>query len=159
MELLFHRVYEVADLMAANVDAYSFEELDWDSQVVSACLAKFSKLSLLSHFCFSHLCIHDRRTWRKDPETVDIELAELAFERYAISHMSFNDFLRRNFPHAQMDEDTRQDALYPWMLDQDEAFYQLWERITDEVFHLLFGNRNFLLDFNLHLADLPPNFA
>ena len=32
MELLFHRIYEMADLMASIVDVYgAFEEMDWDS--------------------------------------------------------------------------------------------------------------------------------
>ena len=65
--------------------------------------------------------------------------------------MPFNDFLRRDFPHA--DDDVRQDALYPWMLEQEEAFTLLWARMADEVFHLLFGNRSFLLNFNLALTE------
>ena len=39
---LFHRVYEVANLMADPIDVCcSFEELDWDSSGVSGCLTKF----------------------------------------------------------------------------------------------------------------------
>jgi hypothetical protein len=69
MELLFHRVKEKADLMARLVDVYgAFNELDWDSPNVSGCLNKFSKLSLLAHFCFAHLRTHDLKTARKDPE-------------------------------------------------------------------------------------------
>ena len=77
MEIHFHRVYEVADLMADLVDVYgAFDELDWDSPDVSGCLTNFSKTSLLAHFCFAHLCIHDRKRCRKNPETVDVDSIE-----------------------------------------------------------------------------------
>jgi hypothetical protein len=42
MEVLFHRVYEMADLMVALVDVCgAFDELDWNSPDVSGCLNKF----------------------------------------------------------------------------------------------------------------------
>ena len=151
MELLFHRVYEVAEMMAEVVtgDYDPFGELDWDSPNINECLNKFSKTSLLAYFCFRHLTIYECRRFRKDPETVDLEAMQQAFERYAIPCMKFEEFLHREFPQGQ-DE---QDAFYPWMLDQEEAFERLWERMTDEVFHLLFYNRGFLLRFNLGLAE------
>jgi HNH endonuclease len=151
MELLFHRVYEVAELVAERVtsECDPFQELDWALPNISACLNNFSKTSLLGHYCFTHLALNERRRFRKDPETVDIETEAGAFLRYAIDCKPFKEFLRCNFPQGQ-DE---QDAFYPWMLDQEEAFERLWERMTDEVSHLLFGNRGFLLKFNLELAE------
>jgi hypothetical protein len=155
MELLFYRVYEMADLMADVIDiSGSFEELYWDSPNVGRCLIRFSKTSLLSHFCFTHIRLHQLRKCRKDPETVDFESVEQAFTRYAIPFTPFEVFIHRKFPEGQEDENVRQDALYPWMLEQEEeAFGLLWEKMTDEVFHLLFGNRSFLLNFNLQLAE------
>ncbi len=152
MELLFHRVYEMAEMTAAIVTAgdcdYSFGELDWDSPCVHRCLSAFSKTSLLGYFCFAHIAIHERRRFRKDPEFVDVETEHLAFQRYAIPHMRFEEF-RQTLPQVEDDED----AFYPWMLNQEEAFARLWERMTVEVEHLLFGNRGFLLEFNLELAE------
>jgi hypothetical protein len=132
MELLFHRVYEVAEIMAEVIisDYDPFGELDWDSADISACLQKFSKTSLLAYFCFSHLAIYERRMFRKDPETVKVESIQQAFQRHGIPYIPYEEFMRRNVPEGE-DE---QDALYPWMLDQEEAFEQLWERMTDEVF-------------------------
>jgi hypothetical protein len=151
MELLFHRVYEVADIVAEIVDGdyASFDELDWYCPATGACLERFSKTSLLRYFCFRHLAIYESRRFRKDPETVDIESIEEAFHRYGIRSMPFKEFLHCTDPHEQ-DE---QDACHSWMLNQEEAFGSLWERMTDEVFHLLFGNRGFLLRFNLSLAE------
>jgi hypothetical protein len=52
---------------------------------------------------------------------------------------------------VKLDEDD--DWFYKWFLSQEEQFEQLWEKLTDEVFHLLFANRTFLLTFNQALAD------
>lgn len=151
MELLFHRIYEVAELMAEAVggDWDPFAEIDWDSPNISACLSTFSKTSLLGHFCFAHLGVYERRRYRKDPETVKVENEQEAFRRYAIPFKPFEEFSRGGFLQGQNEEE----AFYAWMLDQEEAFERLWERMTDEVSHLLFGNRGFLLKFNLVLAE------
>lgn len=150
MELLFHRVYEMADLMTDLVDVdSSFDELAWDYPEVTGCLSKFSKTSLLGHFCFTHIRIFDLRECRKDPETIDVGSIHTAFQRYVIPYIPFEEFMR----HDSQQHEDEQDALYPWILDQEEAFTLLWERMTDEVFHLLFGNRSFLLSFNLRLAE------
>ncbi len=109
---------------------------------------RFRKQAYWGYFCFAHIAIHERRRFRKDPEFVDVETEHLAFQRYAIPHMRFEEF-RQTLPQVEDDED----AFYPWMLNQEEAFARLWERMTVEVEHLLFGNRGFLLEFNLELAE------
>src|ERR1700688_617119 len=103
MELLFHRVYEAAEMMTDIVigDYDPYDELDWDSPNIDKCLSKFSKISLLVYFCFRHLTIYERRRFRKDPETVNFESMQQAFQRYAIPCMPFEDFLSRDFPHGQ----------------------------------------------------------
>jgi HNH endonuclease len=155
MELLFHRVYEMADLMASAVNAaYGFDELDWESPDVSWCLTKFTKTSILGHFCFANIRLHDLRTARKDPEEFDVEDLEAALKNYGIPFLSFVDFIRRDFPEEEEDDYLDCNYLHDWMCAQEEgAFGLLWEKMTDEVFHLLFGNRGFLLNFNLALAQ------
>src|SRR5258708_7262121 len=99
MELLFHRVYEMSDLMAIMVNVSgSFEELDWESADVSGCLNRFTKTSILAHFCFTHIRMHDLKTARKDPEIFEVDDLEAALKSYAIPFTSFNDFIRRDFP-------------------------------------------------------------
>lgn len=155
MKLLFHRVYEMAELMAALVnDTGAFDELAWELPEVSTCLNKFSKTSLLAHFCFAHIRIHDLRTARKDPENFEGVDLEAALKNYEIPFVPFMDFIRSEFPEEQEDAYLDLNHLHDWMLAQEDgAFGQLWEKMTDEVFHLLFGNRGFLLDFNLQLAQ------
>src|SRR4051812_15135488 len=155
MELLFHRVYEMADLMASLVDdSFAFDELDWDRPGISRCLGKFTKTSILAHFCFAHIRLHDLRTARKDPETIDVNTLEAALESYAIPFISFDEFMRQQYPDEQEDAYADLEYLHSWMVAQEDiAFGQLWERMTDEVFYLLFGNRGFLLTFNINLAE------
>lgn len=155
MELLFHRVYEMADLVSStSTVSAAFEELDWDSPEVSRCLHTFSKASILRYFCFTHTRLHDLRTARKDPENLDVDDLEATLQQYAIPFVSFRQFMGHNHPDEQDDAYIELEYLHSWMIHQEEeAFSQLWERMTDEVFHLLFANRGFLLEFNVQLAE------
>jgi len=159
MELLFHRVYEMADLMASLVDgSFTFDELDWDRPEVSGCLCRFTKTSILAHFCFAHIRLRDLTTARKDPENFDVDTLEAAFDSYAIPFIPFSEFIRQEHPDEQEDAYLELEYLHAWMVAQeDNAFGRLWERMTDEVFHLLFGNRGFLLAFNVNLAGFRRN--
>ena len=63
-------------------------------------------------------------------------------------------FIGRDFREEEDDYLDLLDHLHDWMSAQEEgAFGLLWEKMTDEVFHLLFGNRGFLLNFSLALAQ------
>src|SRR3954469_18529686 len=81
----------------------SFEELPWDSPEVSRCLPRFSKASVLGHFCFTHIRLQDLRRAQKDPENFDIADLEAALERYTIPFVSFREFMRNNHPGEQED--------------------------------------------------------
>src|SRR5437868_8985810 len=138
MELLFHRVYEMADWMASLVNAcddsvgWAFEELDWDSPAVSGSLKKFTKTSILAHFCFVHIRLHDLRTARKEPENLEVDNLEAALKSYGIQFISFKDFMAREFSEQQEDAYIELDYLHEWMLSQEEgAFGRLWEKMTD----------------------------
>ena len=56
-------------------------------------------------------------------------------------------------PRPEREPSTRDDdPFYQWFLAEEDAFHSLWEKLTAEVFHLLFGNRAFLLKFNRAIA-------
>src|SRR5438270_897104 len=116
MEFLFHRVYEMADLVSSRVDvSFAFEELDWDCPDVSRCLHTFSKASVLGHFCFTHIRLHDLRTARKDPERFDIDDLEAALERYAIPFVAFREFMRQDHAAELDDAYIELNHLHAWM--------------------------------------------
>jgi hypothetical protein len=207
MELFFHRVYDMADLVATAIESDRgelglFDELDWNSPDVKGCLNRFSKTSLLAHCCFAIIKIYHLRAYRKDPEAFDedhVQLTEEALRRYAIPFVSFRDFMISRFPSKEVEgasspsisieahseaeltaaivaavesgrkigierrdfryalterpDPDSDDALYLWVLEhEDETFSHLWNKMADEVFHLLFGNRSILLTFNSALA-------
>lgn len=58
------------------------------------------------------------------------------FEEYALPNLDADDY----------------ETFHDWFESQYGSFEELWTRETDETFHLLFGNRTFLLRFNLSLA-------
>ena len=83
----------------------------------------------MAHFCFAHIRIHDLTTARKDPEDMTVEDLELAFKTYGIPFITFRDFVCREFPEQQEDAYIEDEALYPWMMAQeDDAFGLLWEK-------------------------------
>jgi hypothetical protein len=45
------------------------------------------------------------------------------------------------------------DPFYQWFLSQEASFEHLWEKLTDESFHILFANRSFLLKFNRAVSE------
>lgn len=154
MELEFHRVYKMADHIAEVVDddTYGFNEIDWECLEVSGCLTRFTKTSILGHFCFAMIRLHDLWLARKSPESLDVKDLEEGLQNYHIPFLTFADFIRQEFPEEQ-DCDSELDHMHDWMRAQEDNFSLLWEKMTDEVVHLLFGNRNFLLNFNLALAE------
>src|SRR5262245_45244632 len=109
MEFFFHRVYEMADLVATTIEneAGVFDELDWSSPDITRCLSRFSKTSLLGHFCFAIIRRYHVRAYRKDPEIFDechIQLTEEALARWRIPFTPFKEFLRRTFTQQEIDD-------------------------------------------------------
>jgi hypothetical protein len=107
MKLFFHRIYEMADLVATtieNVGAFEggfFDELDWTSPSVRECVNRFSKTSLLAHCCFIIIRQYHLRAYRKEPEVFDedhLQLTEEALQRYDIPFVPFREFTSRRFP-------------------------------------------------------------
>jgi hypothetical protein len=156
-------VYEEADLIASiiNDGVDYFEELEWTFPPIGKCLVKFCKTSLLAHFCFAVICVEEHRKYRKSADMMDAESVaktEEALTRYRIPYKPFESVICSRFPGRDLqnifDDDAVDDAIYSWVLEQEEhTFLPLWEKMADEVFHLLFGNRDFLLTFNVNLAE------
>lgn len=62
------------------------------------------------------------------------------FETYDVMNPSFD-------VYRDADEEP-----YKWFIENQEKFYELFDCMADEVFHILFANRNFLIRFNLLVA-------
>ena len=83
----------------------------------------------------------------EDSEEMRREVEE-TLKAYNISFVTYNEYVL-SFPNKSKDDYFFRD----WFDEHETQFEQLWEQMTDEVFHLLFANRAFLLNFNKSLAQ------
>lgn len=153
-QFIFHRTYEMASLVEACVsNSSSFIEMDWDNPDVLKCLSEFSKTSLLHHYIYAMISVEERRDLRKNNDIYEDSEDERArveetLRAYGINFLPYSKFLPALLVNEGEDFPFRQ-----WFYFHEDCFGLLWEKMTDEVFHLLFANRAFLLQFNLSLAD------
>ncbi len=144
----------MASLVEACVsDSSSFIEIGWENSDVLRCVAECSKTSVLHYYIYAMISVEKRRDYRKNDDFY--EDSEEARERveenlvaYGIDHLPYSEFLSIGARDAAEDS-----PFLHWFRSQEEAFELLWEKMTDEVFHLLFANRAFLLQFNQTLAE------
>lgn len=152
----FNHVYELASIVD-DLAGHSSNliEIPWDEKKVLEALALPSKTSVLHWFIFSSILVYFGRRFRKDNyfmEEPEIRSWEATIERYGISIQPFDEFY--SISAHDFDAKTRLgEIFYKWYDSKHDSFAELWEHLTDEVFYLLFGDRNFLLKFNLSLAD------
>lgn len=153
-QFVFHRIYEMASLVEACVsNSASFIEINWENPNVIKCVSKFSKTSVLHYYIFAMISVEERRDLRKNHDIYEDseearENIEADLQAYGIDYLTYSDFLSTNVGDVAEDFPFRQ-----WFLSQEDKFELLWEKLTAEVFQLLFANRSFLLQFNLSLAD------
>lgn len=150
---VFRDVYDYAALVEACVqNANSFVELglEEDSEL-ALCLYKPRKISLLHAYIFVMIRIEQSRQYRKNSdlyEDDDAERLERVFEEYGIPLVPFSSI---DGCSTKIERDN--DPFYRWFLINEAAFLNYWEKVTDEVFHIVFSNRRFLLQFGLSLAN------
>ncbi|MBC2705663.1 HNH endonuclease signature motif containing protein [Desulfobacula sp.] len=154
-EFRFFETYETASwLEHAVTSPDTFIELPWEDDDVRKSLCKYSKVSVLEQYIFSMLAVEKRISYRKniyDLMPDDIAEFKSIFSEYGIELRNENSF------NPFGDEYDEYDHFYLWFEYQEDSFVHLWEQITEEVFHLLFSNRGFLLDFNKSLSTYIEN--
>jgi len=94
--------------------------------------------------------IEQSRSYRKyigDYSDDYVSSLESAFEEYGLKLVPF-----QSFDHDDLEREF-EDPFVGWFTLQEDMFFQYWEKITDEVFHLLFANRGILLRFGKSLAE------
>ena len=167
----FYQTYHMASIVESSADyTSSFIEIGWEDSEVLECLARPSKLSLLHHYIFRSICVSKTTKYRDESDLIgieEIEDLEAAFEAYQIKITSFQKFCKINGLSFLSDQFELGERFIEWFDLEFDTFAYLWEQITDEVFHILFGNRNFLLRFNSSLAKylasgkvvIPPSYV
>jgi hypothetical protein len=147
---VFREVYEFVALVehCAQFED-SFVELGLeDTPDLALRLQKPHKLSLLHEYIFAMIRTERSREYRKDSDLYGVGAAECledVFEEYEIPLVPITSI--------KPSKSEGHDPFYHWFLVNEAAFLDYWEKVTDEVFHIVFSNRRFLLQFGLSLSD------
>lgn len=140
---------------ACATNSASFVEINWDSAVVHKCLSQYSKVTLLHFYIYAMISVEERNYLEQkddlyeDSEEMRAEL-EAPFTAYGIPYTPYDEFVAQG---QYANENVPDSRFIEWLDSQEEKFDLLWAKMAEEVFHLLFANRAFLLQFNLSLAE------
>ncbi len=141
-EFIFRDVYSLASLIDESVDqGEGFWNFNIDYFVNAS--TNFSKDTLLHQYIVTRTLNYYSRYFRKYVDAVSEEDPERwlsLFEAYNVMSPPFD---------LSDDEDGEP---HKWFTENKDKFYELFNRMADEVFHVLFANRNFLIKFNLLVA-------
>jgi hypothetical protein len=144
-EFKFQDIYSLASLIDQSVD-YEEDFWNFDIEYFLNASTNFSKDTLLHQYIVTRALNHYSRYFRKNVDSVEEEIDQWIplFEAYEVTSEPFN-FIDDEDPHE-------------WFMEKEEIFYTLFDRMADEVFYILFANRNFLVKFNLLVAKTVQQF-
>lgn len=151
----FYQVYKMSSIVEQLAEDSSFLlEMPWEESRILECLIKPSKASLLHWYIYTSIEVVLTKQYRKDNDSIeeeDTQGLEAAFKSYGIKVKPFDEFCAV----MKFDEDYDElgEQFYQWFDSEFEAFHNLWTHQTDEIFYILFGNRSFLLKFNISLSE------
>ena len=149
---IFRDVYEYVALIERCAQYEdTFIELGLkDNSELAFRLQKPHKLSLLHEYIFAMIRTEQSREYRKNSDSYDeehIERLKQVFEEYEVQLVSFP---LVNFSSSACEA---YGEFYEWFLINESAFLDYWEKVADEVFHIIFSNRRFLLQFGVSLSN------
>lgn len=137
----FKRIYELVDLVQGSAEA-GIELWNFDVDYFIKASTKFSKDTLLHLYIVVTAMNYYHRDFRKNGDLEDDETLEswyVKFEAYQIPIQKFGK--------------SKKKEVFDWFEENEQNFQLLYERMAEEVFYILFGNRQFLLSFNIVIKD------
>jgi hypothetical protein len=139
-EFQFADIYSLISLIDQSVNnEVNFWNFDEDYFIAAS--TGFSKDTLLHQYIVTCSFNHYHRYFRKNSDIIDegtLEYWRSLFSSYKLSVPSLN----------VGDEEACQ-----WINNNEDNFINLFNHMSDEVFHILFSNRNFLLKFNKLVSE------
>lgn len=127
----FSSTYEMADLIDQSV-GNEIEMWNYDEDFFINAATSFSKDTILHQYILTTAMNYHHRDFRKNGDEIDLDKWYLLFREYGI---------RIKKKSRKIDCDL-------WFENNEEAFLELFSLMAEEVFYLMFGNRNFLCKFN-----------
>lgn len=135
-EFKYNNIYELADLIESSMKAgVSFWNHDTGFFIQAA--TKFSKDTLLHLYIVTTAINYYHRDFRKNGDLIDEERIEKwysLFDSYAIKVSKYNN--------------NGKTEIIKWFERHIRKFEELFNKMSDEVFNILFANRQFLIEFN-----------
>jgi hypothetical protein len=154
-EFVFSRTYQMAGVVESSVNyPQTLKEIAWNEPSVQNALYIPNKVTILHHYIYSTLSLYNREDFQGNAEFYEedakqIEQLESELRAYGISFAPYAEY--QLLEGQDSDETSR---FYSWYESEEDSFDQLWDKASDEIFHWLYGNRSFLLKFNVALAAL-----
>ena len=140
-EYKFDSIYDLVSLIDGHVKGGS-QFWNYDEELFIQSATKFSKFTLLHLYTITTAFNYYRRDFRKNVDCID----EDGFQYWYDLFKTYNvDYCRCDFES--------EDGIYNWFEENEDSFLNLFQEMADEVFHILFSNRNFLLQFNKILYE------
>jgi 5-methylcytosine-specific restriction endonuclease McrA len=135
-EFHFDSIYELADIIDGSVKAEA-QFWNYDDEFFIRSAISFSKDTLLHLYIVTTAMNFYRRDFRKNGDCIDEEDLDKWYKLFEIYKIEF--------------KKSRQKAETPmikWFEKYEDIFFELFDKMADEVFYILFSNRKFLLNFN-----------
>lgn len=140
-EYKFDSIYDLVSLVDGHVKGGS-GFWNFDEDLFVQCASKFSKFTLLHLYTITTAYNYYRRDFRKNGDCVDEDSIQYWYDLFKTYDVKIEIF---NFENEE-------DIFY-WYERNKNNFMTLFKKMADEVFHILFSNRNFLFQFNKILQD------
>ena len=140
-EYKFDYIYDLVSIIDGHVKSGS-EFWNYNEELFTQCALKFSKFTLLHLYTITTALNYYRRDFRKNGCCYDEDSIQYWYELFKAYNVKYEIF---NFENEE--------DIFNWYERNQKTFINLFTKMADEVFHILFPNRNFLLQFNKILHD------
>ena len=130
---IFTFIHIIHESVGAGIEFWNF---DPDFFVNRA--TKFNKDTLLHHYIVCQLMNHYSRQYRKNGDCYDEDEIEFwleLFDEYKVDYIE-DDSINENF------------TFYSWFENNRYCFEELFAKLAQEMFYILFMDKLFLVDFN-----------
>lgn len=144
VEYNFQQVYKFVSIINDAVeDGFDFWNFNADDFVRSA--LKFNKTSLLHIYVSSALYCYYLREFRKNGGLIELEDIDDWIEQMKRYDIELTD---EGF------DDKSDDAAWNWFQKNEESFILFFDFVSDEVVHILFNDKPFLVKFNRLIREV-----
>ncbi len=140
-EFKFTDIYELVSIIDRSV-RYGESFWNYNEGIFIESSTKFTKDTLLHLYIVTRAMNYHSRNFRKNGDCMDEE-----------SIKDWISLFRTYGVHIGAYDISDEDGPYNWLEENDDKFEELFCLMADEAFHILFYNRNFLVEFNKLVAE------